>query len=467
MRKRTRSEEEKTSATYRQDGKLSPLLKKRALVICKPVEVLTLGNSSHKFVDTTVKKRLPSILKNIIQKNSLDWKAKGKAYFAMTKMRLEELRQEVDENCYGGNIEIKLLDDLPQNQIWNGEYIRENDGKKLMNISTFFLENYFYRRILDAVLYWENKIDPFTLHKSELIDSSYEPFKKIFDRVSSCRKAGNSIVINNDCGAKYNENKASLDQKQFFRMLLHYQLWGNRADLSLSAGATDVPSANKEAVSLLVDDSDSVLDMLMVDEGKNANRKVIIVLDNCGLELLCDLLFANSLLTDGVCEQVELHCKSTPVFVSDALGKDIQQTIVWLKSNGFASLSSSLHTSIEEGKLHIIDDLEFYTSPLSYAEMPKALVNRFSDADLVVIKGDANYRRLLGERKWRLDTPFKDALSYFQNTNILALRTLKWPLAVGLDSKIVDHAKTQIGDEWDICGRCGTIQYAQFKNACT
>ena len=193
----------------------------------------------------------------------------------------------------------------------------------------------------------------------------------------------------------------------------------------MSAGATDVPSANKEAVSLLVDDSDSVLDMLMNDEGKKANRKVIIVLDNCGLELLCDLLFANSLLTDGVCEQIELHCKSTPVFVSDALGKDIQQTIAWLKSNGFESLSSSLYTFIEEGKLHIIDDLEFYTSPLSYAEMPKALVNRFSDADLVVIKGDANYRRLLGERKWQLDTRFKDALSYFQNTNILALRTLK------------------------------------------
>ena len=56
----------------------------------------------------------------------------------MTKMRLEELRQEVDENCYCGNIEVKLLDDLPQNQIWNGEYIRENDGKKLTNISTFF-----------------------------------------------------------------------------------------------------------------------------------------------------------------------------------------------------------------------------------------------------------------------------------------------------------------------------------------
>lgn len=465
MRKRTRSEEEKTSATHRQDGNHLPLLKKRALVICKPVEVLTLGNSSHKFVHTTVKERLPSILKNVIHKNSLDWKAKGKAYFAMTKMRLEELRQEVDENCYCGNIEVKLLDDLPQNQTWNGEYIQENDGKKLTNISTFFLENYFYRRILDAVLYWENKIDPFILHKSELIDSSYEPFKKIFDRVSRCRVSDKSIAKNGDGVAKENENKASVDQKRFFQILIHYQLWGNRADLSLSAGATDVPSANREAVSLLVDDSDSVLNMLMADEGRKEKRKVIIVLDNCGLELLCDLLFANSLLADGVCEQVELHCKSTPVFVSDALGKDIQQTIAWLKSNGFESLSSSLHTFIEKGKLQIIDDLEFYTSPLSYAEMPKVLVGRFADAALVVIKGDANYRRLLGERKWPLDTRFIDAVSYFQNTNILALRTLKWPLAVGLDSKIVDHAKTQIGNEWDICGRCGTIQYAQFKNA--
>ena len=107
--------------------------------------------------------------------------------------------------------------------------------------------------------------------------------------------------------------------------------------------------------------------------------------------------------------------------------------------------------------------MDFYTSPLPYADMPKALVQRFSDADLVIIKGDANYRRLLGEKKWPMNTAFPDALSYFYNVNILALRTLKWPLAVGLNDDMINRAKTLIGNDWDICGRCGTIQFAQHK----
>ena len=160
-------------------------------------------------------------------------------------------------------------------------------------------------------------------------------------------------------------------KKNIFLNLLHYQLWGNRADLSLSSGVvenhininnnnnnndddddndnsvgsgkqavdpsfvttttsttTKAINKKKEQVSLLVDDSHSVWDMLMCNSKKQ--KKIIIVLDNCGLELLSDILCANSLLTNKICDIVELHCKSTPVFVSDALGKDIEQTITWL-----------------------------------------------------------------------------------------------------------------------------------------
>eukprot|EP00942_MAST-04A_sp_MAST-4A-sp1_P013050 g13050.t1 len=379
------------------------MTKRRALSICKPVEVLTLNNATHEFVERTVKQRLPSILKNIIEKNTTEWKKKGKAFFAMTKMRLEELRQEVDENCYSGNIEIKYLDDLPENQTWNTDYIREVKGRKLMEVSTFFVENYFYRRILDAVLYWDKKIDPFTLHKVEALDSSYVPFKRIFDHISN------------------SESKAKASPKE---------------------GTTA-----------------AVENLLKIKKQK----KIIIVLDNCGLELLSDILCANSLLTNKICDIVELHCKSTPVFVSDALGKDIEQTITWLATKGFESLSTSLRNHLEDNTLIIVDDMDFYTSPLPYADMPKALIQRFSDADLVIIKGDANYRRLLGEKKWPMNTAFPDALSYFYNVNILALRTLKWPLAVGLNDDMINRAKTLIGNDWDICGRCGTIQFAQHK----
>lgn len=45
--------------------------------------------------------------------------------------------------------------------------------------------------------------------------------------------------------------------------------------------------------------------------------------------------------------------------------------------------------------------------------------------------GDANYRRLLGDRVWALDTPFAEVAAYFP-APLLALRTLKAELGCGI-----------------------------------
>jgi Damage-control phosphatase ARMT1-like domain len=66
--------------------------------------------------------------------------------------------------------------------------------------------------------------------------------------------------------------------------------------------------------------------------------------------------------------------------------------------------------------------------------MPQQLRDEFSgksaahpnsgSSAMVFVKGDANYRRLLGDRTWALDTPFSDVVSYFP-VPVCALRTLK------------------------------------------
>lgn len=43
---------------------------------------------------------------------------------------------------------------------------------------------------------------------------------------------------------------------------------------------------------------------------------------------------------------------------------------------------------------------------------------------MVFLKGDANYRRLIGDRLWSTDTPFLDVAGYFP-ARLCALRTLK------------------------------------------
>ena len=58
-----------------------------------------------------------------------------------------------------------------------------------------------------------------------------------------------------------------------------------------------------------------------------AARRVDLILDNAGPELVCDLLLAARLLAGEEPRQVVLHAKRSPFYVSDARPADIQATI--------------------------------------------------------------------------------------------------------------------------------------------
>ena len=64
------------------------------------------------------------------------------------------------------------------------------------------------------------------------------------------------------------------------------------------------------------------------------------------------------------------------------------------------------------------------------AEFAKAPLPEMVDAR-VILKGDANYRRLLDDRHWPFTAPLEEAAGYFP-TSFDALRTLKAELIVGL-----------------------------------
>ena len=56
-------------------------------------------------------------------------------------------------------------------------------------------------------------------------------------------------------------------------------------------------------------------------------------------------------------------------------------------------------------------------------EMPLELHRQLSTSYLVLSKGDANYRRLLGDRHWDFTTPFAQAVGSVP-APLLALRTI-------------------------------------------
>ena len=88
--------------------------------------------------------------------------------------------------------------------------------------------------------------------------------------------------------------------------------------------------------------------------------------------------------------------------------------------------------------------------------MPADLAAEFEQASLTILKGDLNYRRLVGDRDWPPTTPFTDVASYFPGT-VAALRTLKSDVITGLDPATVAELDAT-GQPWRTDGSHGLIQ---------
>ena len=64
--------------------------------------------------------------------------------------------------------------------------------------------------------------------------------------------------------------------------------------------------------------------------------------------------------------------------------------------------------------------------------MPEELRRDLAQSSLVFIKGDANYRRLVGDCDWGKTSSFADICGYF-HAPFVTLRTLKSEVIVGLE----------------------------------
>jgi uncharacterized protein with ATP-grasp and redox domains len=237
--------------------------------------------------------------------------------------------------------------------------------------------------------------------------------------------------------------------------LLLCSLWGNRSDLSLSSGNVDASVAQGgNAGKLLIDDSH------MAEERINSievsGRTVIMVLDNCGAELLADLRLAEYLVNQKHC-RVVLHVKPHPVFVSDATRADIHNHVDQVCRHHIR-IGQTLRTLVDSGKIDIFEDF-FYTSPLEFPFAPVRVKQQYETASLIIMKGDANYRRMLCDRHFPNDYPLRKLVAATTDSAMLAIRTCKSPIVVDLPKEIYDsvHAKDP---NWCVNGTCGIIQFA-------
>jgi hypothetical protein len=252
-----------------------------------------------------------------------------------------------------------------------------------------------------------------------------------------------------------------------FTSLLFANLWGNQADLSMwpadggsGLGRKGIPKP--AGTHLMVDDTEAVTNHVF--GWSPGQARVDFWLDNVGFELVCDLCLADYLLASRRAAVVFFHAKSHPTFVSDVIIADILQTLAFLAGDEHPApraLVSRLQGYLERDSLRLCDH-DFWTSPLPGWEMPPALREAFGQSQLVISKGDANYRRLLGDRQWDFTTPFQKILGYFP-VPLLALRTLKSEIVAGLRPEQLPGSpgSPAVQDpNWLTDARWGVIQYA-------
>ncbi|GMF51752.1 unnamed protein product [Phytophthora fragariaefolia] len=182
--------------------------------------------------------------------------------------------------------------------------------------------------------------------------------------------------------------------------------------------------------------------------------------DNSGTELLLDLALADHLLGHGWCGKVTLNVKVNPMYVSDAMPAIVHEHIAEMqretRTPEVQALGKRLAGYVQSEQLVVRPDL-FWNRYTYYWEMPTELQTRLArEATLVIIKGDLNYRRLLGDRLWPPSTPVEGAVPYFP-APFVSFRTLKSNPVVGIPDSIV--AKLEKEDpNWRFNGKRGTIQ---------
>ncbi|MER7052787.1 damage-control phosphatase ARMT1 family protein [Streptomyces sp. NPDC000351] len=407
----------------------------------EPAPVI-LGNEPGAFPHGVLAERHPAIVRQVREAFPYD----------------PERRRALDAllaSCADGVVEPLPADADPRDRRrWADWGMDAYAGRSWFDVPWLWAESHFYRRLLDAVGYfgpgsWEG-LDPFRPAKLAELDAP---------------------ETDEELAAL--DGLADLPSDERTRALLHGSLWGNRADLGFrlsDSGTATTGTGTKDRVRALVADDSDALWSLLPPAGTSASAPVTagpvtagpvtlcLVADNAGRELVPDLLLVSHLLGQGRVDRAVLHVKPYPYYVSDATPADVLDALRRLVAAGGAAAAygDRLWNALTDGRVTVRAH-PFSCAPLPYADMPDDLRAEFAAATVTVLKGDLNYRRLVGDRWWPPTTSFTDATAYFPGP-VAALRTLKSDVITGLTAD-TEAALVASGEQrWRTSGTHALIQ---------
>lgn len=263
-----------------------------------------------------------------------------------------------------------------------------------------------------------------------------------------------------------------------FEEMTQIALWGNATDLSLlvKLSLDEIQSLQGSAAirqnqrNIVVNDMQKTWRYL---QARTRIGQIDIVLDNSGFEFFTDLVYASYLLRSDLASKIVLHVKDFPWFVSDVTPNDLDSVLSMLASStvfpdrsGIDPLLLSLKGDFAQGTIDIARH-SFWTQSASFHHLPSAasdLMAMLRKSDLVIFKGDLNYRKLVNDSFWPHTTPFDVALGPMGRSSgvkILSLRTNKADVCVGLASEdLVQSLDREAPDAaWIRSGRYAVISF--------
>jgi uncharacterized protein with ATP-grasp and redox domains len=376
--------------------------------------------------------------------------------------------------------------------------------------------------------HWKN-YDVFNKQKMSTFRSSRPAVLELASRYNELTKQ-----LSSKSSSSQSEEDRAAAEKVLFTEMCEICLWGNATDLSLLTNLTyeDIQKlqgskARKAAeANIIANDFSATFELLhAAKKAGTKDRRVDIVLDNAGFELFVDVILAGYLLQADLATTVVLHPKNIPWFVSDVVPKDFSDLLtVLVNAKDFyespseddeakgvtpAELSSQEAEDLQqlfgnwsqlyaEGKI-VLRPNKFWTEGGSYWRLPSTAKDLFEDlrqSELVIFKGDLNYRKLTGDvsvsspllfpssipsstitntqqASWDPTTPFTTAigpLGLKSGMRTLALRTCKADVVVGLPEGEDERLrKTENGGgdsgarKWAWSGKFAVVQLCDGK----
>jgi len=417
------------------------------------------------FAYPTIKDRCPVILCKIIDHLYRERINIGNKYGSEAQEKIKEIIEQLSKLRYEmqTNKPLTELDDTgPGTEIWN-QYMSDNKasgaGITWFSASWMWSECYMYRRILSSfVQSVELKEFDFFVHQKE---------EGFLESVESMAHLG--IWLQKELENASQHSKTQMESN--FKTLIKISLWGNKCDLSISAGSKQSASGNiveqleHLEPNILTDSSHRAWKCL---EAGDSNQTIDIIMDNAGFELFTDLCLADYLCSARLVKKVRFRLKNQPWFVSDTNLHDFEWCLNSLSSNQvhpeLKSLGTRWKNYLSVGDWEILVD-PFWTYPHVFSEMEGCdpqLYGALAQANMLIFKGDLNYRKLVGDINWETTASFKTALQGFLPSNILSLRTLKADVVVGLSEGQAENLST-MDKQWMVTGNWGVIQFTESQ----